>query len=115
MIENVRQTFLDSLPTVDWMDKTTESLAVEKARAIVDKVVSPSWILDNNKLNEYYDKVSSFDHVIQGRIHCGKRRGKQWVVKIGTLQRGALMKTYSKLTCMTIWKHLGDNIQYKND
>ncbi|XP_038058069.1 endothelin-converting enzyme 2-like [Patiria miniata] len=56
MIENVRKTFLDSLPSVDWMDDTTKSLAAQKAEAIEEKVVGPKWLEDTNKIDQYYEE-----------------------------------------------------------
>ncbi|XP_022090792.1 endothelin-converting enzyme 1-like [Acanthaster planci] len=82
IVENVRKTFIDRLPSVDWMDNTTKSLAVQKAQAIQEKLVAPSWLEDTNRIDDYYSKLmvnskSFFNNILSaGKFYSEKNLAK---------------------------------------
>lgn len=58
LVKNVRNAFIKNLNSVEWMDKNTRALAVQKARDIHFHIAYPTELLDDNKLNEHYDGLS---------------------------------------------------------
>ena len=54
MVDNIRDTFIESLDTVDWMDPVTRARAKDKARAIKEYIGYPRELLDMDKLAELY-------------------------------------------------------------
>ena len=55
MVDNIRDTFIESLDTVDWMDPGTRARAKDKARAMVEYIGYPRELLDTDKLGELYN------------------------------------------------------------
>lgn len=54
MITDVKQSFIDNLPNLSWMDATTRRRAADKARAVRDFIGYPDYIMDPAKLAEHY-------------------------------------------------------------
>lgn len=58
MTRNIRNEFIENLETnVPWMDNKTKQYAIEKAKAMTFEVAYPNELLDNSKLDEYYDDL----------------------------------------------------------
>ena len=47
MVENVRESFLQNLDDIDWMDNDTKKRAVEKANLIKKMIAYPDYILND--------------------------------------------------------------------
>ena len=59
MVAEVRASFMDSFPHRSWMDERTSWLATEKAKAIVDLIGYPAYILNNTRMEKDYEEVGS--------------------------------------------------------
>ncbi|PIK51279.1 putative endothelin-converting enzyme 1, partial [Apostichopus japonicus] len=57
MVEKVRSAFKRNLPDLDWMDEETRTAAKQKANAILDLIGFPNFILDEEKLDKFYEEV----------------------------------------------------------
>lgn len=55
LVGNIRDEFLKTLTTVPWMDEGTRAAAIEKANKMDFHIAYPNELIDNNKLNEYYN------------------------------------------------------------
>lgn len=58
MIRQIKSAFREHLAQLDWMDRHTLKLAMEKADAITDMIGFPDFILNEKKLNKRYEAVS---------------------------------------------------------
>ncbi|CAF4768743.1 unnamed protein product [Rotaria sp. Silwood1] len=56
LIDNIRNVFIDMVNQSTWMDSVSKSKAIEKARAIREKIAYPDYLNDDNitKLEEIY-------------------------------------------------------------
>lgn len=54
MIEELRDEFIRTLPTLAWMDDETRTVAADKARAILDQIGYPDFILNQTQLAQFY-------------------------------------------------------------
>lgn len=52
------------------MDKVTKQIAVDKAQSLLFKVGYPEFIVDVDKLDDYYAQVYE---IIQGKFHLSNR------------------------------------------
>ena len=59
MVNYITKAFNDILNTVDWMDEATRQRALEKSNSIYTSIAYPPELLDDSKVDEYYDGVSS--------------------------------------------------------
>ncbi|VDM64884.1 unnamed protein product, partial [Angiostrongylus costaricensis] len=59
MIADLQDAFDNMLAESDWMDETTKARAVYKAKHMLRHVGYPDFILDDEKLDDYYSGVSS--------------------------------------------------------
>ncbi|XP_074031085.1 M13 family metallopeptidase neprilysin 2 isoform X2 [Leptinotarsa decemlineata] len=55
MVDDIRSEFEDILKTVDWMDEKTRMNALDKAKSMASHIAYPDELLDNRKLEEFYD------------------------------------------------------------
>lgn len=58
MVADIRAEFEDILKKVDWMDDQTRKNALAKAKSMTAFIAYPDELLDNRKLEEFYDGVS---------------------------------------------------------
>ncbi|XP_008194353.1 neprilysin-2 [Tribolium castaneum] len=58
IVSNVRDEFIKALKTVDWMDDATKKQALEKAEAIHLHMAYPDELLDEKKLEKYYENLT---------------------------------------------------------
>ncbi|RDD44024.1 Endothelin-converting enzyme 2 [Trichoplax sp. H2] len=54
MIEDLRSEFIKSLPTIAWMNDATRKVAADKAKAILELIGYPDFILDKAQLAQFY-------------------------------------------------------------
>lgn len=54
LVDNLRETFIDILHTVSWMDDATRAKAIEKAKAMAVKIGYPDELNVSKSLDEYY-------------------------------------------------------------
>lgn len=66
MVADIRNEFKKILGTVDWMDDETRKSALEKADAMVTHIAYPDELLDNAKLEEFYNNVS-YIFIVDGK------------------------------------------------
>lgn len=66
IVKDLKQTFLEILQTVDWMDDITRVRAHEKAEAMESHIAYPNELLDDSKIEEYYTGVHN---VVQLMVH----------------------------------------------
>ncbi|XP_013855276.1 endothelin-converting enzyme 2, partial [Austrofundulus limnaeus] len=55
MINEIRSEFKQSLDRLSWMDDETRQAAKDKADAVYDMIGYPEFILDQKKLDDYYN------------------------------------------------------------
>lgn len=58
ILDGIRNAFEESLPETSWMDVNTRERALDKAKAIIDKIGYPDFIKQPAELDAYYEKVS---------------------------------------------------------
>lgn len=57
MVADIRAEFQDILKKVDWMDEETRNNALDKAKSMATHIAYPDELLDNRKLEEFYQWV----------------------------------------------------------
>ena len=57
MTQNLREVFIESIPSIEWMDEKTKQNAIEKAEHMNINIGFPKWILNQKKLNKEYKNV----------------------------------------------------------
>ena len=57
ILTSVQSAFIANLDTLKWMDEATREKARSKAQAMGKVVGYPEWLLDPQKLDDYYEKV----------------------------------------------------------
>ena len=57
MIKEIKDAFTRNLPNLSWMDKETRESARAKAKAVIDMIGFPEYILNKTALDERYEKV----------------------------------------------------------
>lgn len=58
MVNDIRDEFKTILENLDWMDNVTKKAALEKAASMATHIAYPDELLDNKKLEEFYQNVS---------------------------------------------------------
>ncbi|KAE9411789.1 hypothetical protein Angca_002929, partial [Angiostrongylus cantonensis] len=58
MINDLQDAFHNMVVENDWMDETTKVRALDKSRHMLRQIGYPDFILDDQKLDDYYDGVS---------------------------------------------------------
>lgn len=58
MVSDIRAEFEEILKKVDWMDDATRANAIDKARSMSTHIAYPDELLDDRKLEEFYEGVS---------------------------------------------------------
>ncbi|KAK2703842.1 hypothetical protein QYM36_017782, partial [Artemia franciscana] len=74
MIRSVRDAFIGNFPSLTWMDEKTRDAAKEKAIAITSMIGFPDFILNKDKLDEYYKDL----HVIESEYFKNTLRSNQF-------------------------------------
>lgn len=54
LVTNIQKEFVNILRGVSWMDDGTRAAAIEKAKSMTSHIAYPDELIDNNKLEEYY-------------------------------------------------------------
>lgn len=62
MISEIKKSFKDSMPLLDWMDEETRHLAKEKADAIIEMIGFPDFIMSPDKLDERYHGLTLMEN-----------------------------------------------------
>lgn len=57
MVQDIREEFKKILEQLDWMDDVTKKAALEKAASMSTHIAYPDELLDNKKLEEFYENV----------------------------------------------------------
>ncbi|KAB0797723.1 hypothetical protein PPYR_08716 [Photinus pyralis] len=60
MVTNIRSKFVDILRMLTWMDESTKATAIDKAMAIHAHIGYAVELLDDKKLEEYYEPLNDF-------------------------------------------------------
>ncbi|KAH9495465.1 Endothelin-converting enzyme 1, partial [Bulinus truncatus] len=60
-IEEIKHEFIANLKDVKWMDDVTREKIEEKAYSITNNIGYPDWILDVEKLDEYFEDINIID------------------------------------------------------
>lgn len=58
MLEDIREAFASIVTKTDWMDQSTKTATLEKSRKMGSEIGFPTWLFNEEKLNEYYKGVS---------------------------------------------------------
>uniref|UniRef100_A0A0K0FDW3 Phosphate-regulating neutral endopeptidase (inferred by orthology to a human protein) n=1 Tax=Strongyloides venezuelensis TaxID=75913 RepID=A0A0K0FDW3_STRVS len=61
MIENLQKSFIQLVKTNEWVTNKTKTIAIDKANAMIKSIGYPDFILDNTKLDKYYDGLNIED------------------------------------------------------
>lgn len=54
LVNNIQEEYVNILRKVSWMDDGTRAEAIEKAKSMTSHIAYPDELIDNNKLEEYY-------------------------------------------------------------
>lgn len=54
LVTNIQEEYVNILREVSWMDEGTRAAAIEKAKSMTSHIAYPDELIDNNKLEEYY-------------------------------------------------------------
>nr|CAH7760509.1 unnamed protein product [Callosobruchus chinensis] len=57
MVADIRAEFYDILKRVDWMDDVTRKHALDKAKAMTTHIAYPDELLDDRKLEQFYENL----------------------------------------------------------
>nr|CAD7406995.1 unnamed protein product [Timema poppensis] len=57
MVQDIRNQFLDILKTIDWMDDETRMKGIDKAKSMSVHIAYPDELLDNSKLEKFYQHL----------------------------------------------------------
>lgn len=57
MVNGIKSEFEEILKTVEWMDETTRIAALSKVKAMATHIGYPDELMDNNKLEEYFENL----------------------------------------------------------
>lgn len=57
LFNDIRNTFIDVLNEVTWMDENTRNEAIKKAKALTAHIGYPDELAENDKLEEYYREL----------------------------------------------------------
>lgn len=73
ILAGLRESFINNLPSVSWMDEVTKNRAEDKAKAVAQQIGYPDWVVDQKKLDEHYkllDVTSGemFQNVLNAKI-----------------------------------------------
>ncbi|XP_017759283.1 PREDICTED: membrane metallo-endopeptidase-like 1 isoform X2 [Eufriesea mexicana] len=70
MVADIRKEFTKILQKVDWMDEETRKSALNKAASMASHIAYPDELLDNNKLEEFYEKLElTTDNYLEGILN----------------------------------------------
>nr|W4VS99.1 RecName: Full=Neprilysin-1; Flags: Precursor [Trittame loki] len=61
LVENIRSAYKSTLRNNTWMDHVTRNKAIDKLEAMINKMAYPTWIKNDNELNEYYRSVPAIN------------------------------------------------------
>ena len=50
---------MDRLDDINWMESSSKQMAIQKVKQIVDKVGYPSWMTNDDLIDQRYVKVSN--------------------------------------------------------
>ncbi|KAK9888869.1 hypothetical protein WA026_001089 [Henosepilachna vigintioctopunctata] len=62
MVRDIRAEFESILRNVDWMDDETKKNAINKAKSMATHIAYPDELLDDHKLEEFYDNLELDEH-----------------------------------------------------
>ncbi|XP_046742992.1 neprilysin-2 isoform X2 [Diprion similis] len=68
MVADIRHEFTKILEKVDWMDEKTRKAALEKAASMATHIAYPDELLDDKKLEEFYDGLELSPNDYMGSI-----------------------------------------------
>jgi len=58
MLEDIREAFGSLVAKTDWMDQSTKTATIEKSKKMEYSIGFPTWLFNEEKLDEYYEGVS---------------------------------------------------------
>lgn len=82
LVNTVHKELLTALNTASWMDEKTKVAAIAKANSMHFHIAHPNELVDNNKMNEYYNDLelqsnSLLDNLLRIRTFNNKNLIKQ--------------------------------------
>ncbi|XP_029033207.1 neprilysin-2 isoform X2 [Osmia bicornis bicornis] len=70
MVADIREEFTEILKKVDWMDDDTRKSALKKAASMSSHIAYPDELLDDKKLEEFYEKLElTTDNYLEGILN----------------------------------------------
>ncbi|KAK9304003.1 hypothetical protein QLX08_004498 [Tetragonisca angustula] len=70
MVADIRQEFTEILKKVDWMDEETRKSALDKAASMTSHIAYPDELLDDEKLEQFYEKLElTTDNYLEGILN----------------------------------------------
>lgn len=60
IVKDLRDVFVEIIDQLEWMDPDTRQRAKDKAARITTHIGYPDELLDDKKVNEYYENVSRY-------------------------------------------------------
>lgn len=58
MVSEIKQSFVEVVKKIKWMDDITKRVTIEKNQEMITFIGYPNWLFENGKLDEYYADVS---------------------------------------------------------
>jgi predicted metalloendopeptidase len=55
IVDNIEEAFVETLPSIWWMEDTTKEQAREKAQLMEQLVGYPDWVMNDTKVNDFYN------------------------------------------------------------
>ncbi|KJH41117.1 peptidase family M13 [Dictyocaulus viviparus] len=80
MIDSLHDAFYAMVTENDWMDKATKAIALDKAKHMLKQIGYPDFILDDKKLDEYYDGLLIKDSDSYSQM---MEKLSRWVIEFG--------------------------------
>ncbi|CAH1724670.1 neprilysin-2 [Aphis gossypii] len=62
MVNGIREEMYKILGSIDWMDEETRKNAIDKAKSMTSHIAYPDELLDDNKLNAFYENLEVNDN-----------------------------------------------------
>lgn len=57
MVNELKQSFVDHVKGILWMDDITKKVTIEKTEEMITFIGYPNWLFEQGKLDEYYADV----------------------------------------------------------
>lgn len=64
MVSELKQSFIDHVKEIQWMDDITKKVTIEKIQEMLTFIGYPNWLIEQGKLDEYYADVRKLIYLL---------------------------------------------------